>query len=173
MIQEKIKNVMFSFNGISLIIGIVGGVFGMISPFITNWNLSVNLKWFVGIILFSISIFFILLKVIVDILNDHKNKNSLYTKVISYIPQTKTFLTEMNEMLGHGAMVSIVYVDNNYEVEFGKAYVNNIQENFLQIKLIELDNNFEENYINIIDDINNNNISVLNKLIIKSFVRYE
>ena len=43
-------------------------------------------------------------------------------------------------------MVSIFFIDDEYEIEFGKGYVSNIQEDFMQIQLIDID--LPENDIN-------------------------
>lgn len=173
MIREKIKKNVFSINGISLIIGIVGGIFGIISPFITNWNISINLKWVIAIIIVGFFLILILLKICIDLRDDLKKKNVNNTKIISFLSQEETFLAEINHTLGHGALVSIFYIENNYEIDFGKGYITNIQDNFIQIKLLQIANNFQVNYDDILNNIRNNNSISIQKLVVKSFVKYE
>ena len=69
-------------------------------------------------------------------------------------------------------MVSIFYFDDSFEVEFGKGYVKNIQENFIQIQLLEISESFSTNYDSVIIKIDSNDIVILNRLIVKSYVTY-
>lgn len=73
MLEKKIKNI-FSFNGISLIIGIVGGLAGYFTILITEWNTSISLKWFVFTIYLSFTIILFLLKLLIDINDELKIK---------------------------------------------------------------------------------------------------
>jgi hypothetical protein len=171
MIKEKFKSLL-SFTGISLIIGIVGGIFGLITPFIDDWNTLISLKWF----LFIAFIFFIftlaLLKVLLDIRNDLKDKKAEYIRVIRYVPKYETFIISKNDSLGNQAMVSVFYLDENYEVELGKGYVENIQENLIQIKVLKFSKEFVNQYSSAFKQLNHNNIDVLKKIIVKSYIRY-
>ena len=73
MIRKKLKKLL-SFNGISLIIGIVGGIFGLVSPFIDDWNVQIRLKWLLFIIfLFSILIL-VLTKLVLELSEDLKKE---------------------------------------------------------------------------------------------------
>ncbi len=69
-------------------------------------------------------------------------------------------------------MVSIFYIDDTYEVELGKGYVHNIQENFIQIKLLEITNSFKANYKDTLKRIENNDSNVLKNLVVKSYIKY-
>lgn len=171
MIKEKLKNI-FSFSGIALIIGIVGGLAGYFTILITEWNSQLSLKWFVFIIYIFFTIVLILIKLIIDLNIELKIKHSNTTTVFRYVPESETFLVYKNKFLGHSAMVSIFYLDDSFEVELGKGYVKNIQDNFIQVKIIEILNDFSTNHSEVLEKINSNNIIVLQKMIVKSYVTY-
>lgn len=47
MIKQKLEEIL-SLNGISILIGIIGGIFGIISIFI-DWNTLLSIKWFAAL----------------------------------------------------------------------------------------------------------------------------
>jgi hypothetical protein len=122
MVKEKLKKI-FSFNGIALIIGIVGGLAGYFTILVTEWNFQLSLKWLVFTIYISFTIILILIKLVADLNTELKVKHPNTTTVFRYIPETDAFLIHKNDFLGHSAMVSIFYLDDSFEVEFGKGYV--------------------------------------------------
>ena len=172
MLNKKIKNI-FSFNGISLIIGIVGGLAGYFTILITEWNSLISLKWLVFTIYLTFTIILFLLKLLIDMNDELKVKNPNTSNIFRYIPEGKIFLVGKNNFLGHLAMVSIFYYDDSLEVEIGKGYVKNIQEKFIQIKIIDISSEFNSNYEKVLEKIESNDIITLQKLIVKSYVTYE
>jgi len=181
MLFSRFKNIIFSQVGISLIIGIVGGTFGLISPFINNWNMTITLRWLMVIILLFTSIILIVVKLCIDLQSEKENleieikrRRTNTHKVISYKPEQNIFLIERNEdeILGHDAMVSIFYLEENYELEIGKGYVQNIQDRFMQIKLLNLTEAFNSDSITFIN-ISQNNLTTLSKVIVKSYIKYD
>lgn len=171
MIKEKIKKI-FSFNGIALIIGIVGSLAGYFTVLITEWNSQISIKWVVFTINVSFTIILILFKLVVDLNTELKVKHPNTTTVFRYVPESATFLVYKNDFLGHLAMVSIFYLDDSLEVELGKGYVKNIQAKFIQIKIIEISENFSLNHSEVLEKINSNNVTALQKIIIKSYVTF-
>ncbi|RKS21772.1 hypothetical protein CLV94_2407 [Flavobacterium endophyticum] len=171
MIKEKIKNI-FSFEGISLIIGIVGSLTAYSTILITDWNYSLSLKWLIFTIYISFTIILILIKLIVDLNAELKIKSPNTTMIFRYVPENQTFLVHKNDFLGHLAMVSIFYIDDSFEIELGKGYVKNIQDNFIQVKLLEISESFTLNHSEILEKINSNNIIALQKIIVKSYIIY-
>lgn len=171
MIQEKLKKIL-SFNVISMIVGITGGLATFLSVLITNWNSQISLKW----LIFCIYVFFtstlFLIKLLIEMNIELKRKRPNTSNVVRYIFDSSTFLVNKNDFLGHSAMVSIFYFDDSFEVEFGKGYVKNIQENFTQIELLEITQSFSTNYSSVIEKIYSNDINILNKLIVKSYITY-
>lgn len=171
MMKEKLKDI-FSFNGIALIIGIVGSLAGYFTILITEWNSQISIKWLVFTIYISFTIILILFKLVLDLNSDLKVKHPNTTAVFRYVPESTTFLVYKNDFLGHLAMVSIFYLDDSFEHEFGKGYVKNIQDKFIQIQVIEVSNNFSSNHSEVLEKINLNNTVVLQKIIVKSYITF-
>lgn len=168
MIKEKLKQIL-SLNGI--LIGIIGGTFGIFSIFI-NWNTNISIKWIAAtIIIFS----FLLLICLILLFEIYKSKSSETTRsntVIKFLEANSLLLVENNNNLEFSQAVSIFFTINNFQIPLAKGFVENIQENFVQVKIIEFDQSFirhhEENYNKII----NNNKNILKLIIIKNYIRY-
>ncbi len=171
MIRDKLKKI-FSFNGISLLIGILGSIASILTIFINKWDSLISLKWLVFVLFLSISIILVLIKLTFDLVEEVKRKSPNSSKVIRYIPMSKAFLTSKNDTLGYSAMVSIFYIEDSYEIEFGKGFVNNIQEQMTQIQLLEISEDFSINYSSVVQKIEINDAAILNRLIIKSYISY-
>ena len=169
--KEKLEKI-FSFNGIALIIGIVGSLAGYFTILITEWNSQISIKWLVFSIYISFTIILILFKLVLDLNTELKVKHPNTTTVFRYVPESTTFLVYKNDFLGHLAMVSIFYLDDSFEVELGKGFVKNIQDKFIQIEIIEISNTFSSNHSEVLEKINSNNVIALQKIIIKSYVTY-
>nr|WP_314897954.1 hypothetical protein [uncultured Flavobacterium sp.] len=171
MIQEKLKKIL-SFNGISLIIGFTGSLATFLTVLVTDLSLQISLKWLVFCVYILITVILFLIKLLIEMNTELKIKHPNTSKVVRYISERSTFLVNKNDFLGHSAMVSIFYFDDLFEVEFGKGYVKNIQENFTQIQLIEITQSFSTNYSSVIEKIDSNDINILNKLIVKCYITY-
>lgn len=171
MVREKLKYIL-SFSGISLIFGIVGCLTAYFTILITNWDLKISIKWLIFTIYVSFTIILILLKLIVDLNNELKVKLPYTTRIFRYVPENFTFLIYKNDFLGHLAMVSIFYLDNSFEVELGKGYVKNIQDKFIQIKIIEISERFSSNHSKILEEIELNNVMTLQKIIVKNYITF-
>jgi hypothetical protein len=171
MIKEKIKNIL-SFNGVALIIGILGSLASILTVFITQWDTKINLKWFVFALFISVTIILILLKLLFDLISELRIKRPNKARVVRYIPDKKTFIVEKNDFLGYSAMVSIFYLDDTYEAELGKGFVHNIQDEFIQIKILNISDDFNNSYQSILEQIDSNDIRTLQKIVVKSYIKY-
>jgi len=143
--------------------------------------MTITLRWLMVIILLFTSIILIVVKLCIDLQSEKENleieikrRRTNTHKVISYKPEQNIFLIERNEdeILGHDAMVSIFYLEENYELEIGKGYVQNIQDRFMQIKLLNLTEAFNSDSITFIN-ISQNNLTTLSKVIVKSYIKYD
>ena len=171
MLKEKLKN-LFSFNGISLLIGILGSLASILTMFISKWDSQISLKWIVFVIFISLTVVIILIKLLFDLVCEIKKEQINIVKAVRYIPENKTLLVEKNNILGYYAMVSIFYLDENYEVELGKGFVKNIQEKFSQIQVLEFSQEFIRDYQESLMKIESNEIRTLQKIIVKSYISY-
>ena len=95
------------------------------------------------------------------------------SSILSYKPDIQTLLVRNNDFLGHSAMVSIFYIDDSYEVNVGTGYVNNIQEKFTQIKILEIEADFLSRYDEVFNKIALNDVTFLQKLLIKNYIAYK
>jgi len=171
MIRDKIR-VILSLNGISILIGIVGGIIGLTAIFIDDWDLKIGIRWFALLIILFLFVILIVSKLAYELFIDLKKTDQKSIRVISYMPETFTLLAEKSDLLEYSARVTIFYIDNNFQIEAAQGFVQNIQDNFIQIKITKFDEAFESNSALAIEFLNNNNVEVLRKLSIKSYIRY-
>ena len=171
MIEEKLKKII-SLNGLSITIGILGSLASILTVFVTQWDSKISLRWFVFTLFIAVTVILILIKLLYELNNDLKTISPNSSSVVRYVTDSMTFLVRKNNFLGHAAMVSIFYLDDSYEIELGKGYVKNIQENFIQIKILDVSNDFKANYKNILDRIESNDIITLQKIVVKNYITY-
>lgn len=171
MIKDKLK-IILTFNGIAYAIGILGSLASILTVFVTNWNTLVNIKWLVLVLFLAFSIILILIKLVFDFSAELRKKHPVSLKVLRYIPHSLTFIVNVSDALGYSAMVSIFYMDDEFEIEFGKGYVSNIQDEFIQVQLIDISNDFLNNYGTALVAISNNDYTELKKLFVKGYIRY-
>lgn len=171
MIKEKLKKIL-TFNGVAIIIGILGSLASILTVFITKWDLLISLKWLIFLLFVSLTIILISIKVALDLNNELKIKRITTFPALRYLNENSTFLVQTNDILGYSAMVSIFYLDDSFEIELGKGYVKNIQEKFIQIQMIQISDEFLKNHEDILLKIKNNDNDILHKIIIKSYVSY-
>ena len=169
---DKLKKIL-TFNGVSLIIGIIGSLASILTIFITQWNLEISIKWLVFVIFCSLSIILFLIKLVIYLIEEIKMKRPNTSSILSYKPDIQTLLVRNNDFLGHSAMVSIFYIDDSYEVNVGTGYVNNIQEKFTQIKILEIEADFLSRYDEVFNKIALNDVTFLQKLLIKNYIAYK
>jgi len=155
-----------------LIIGISGGLASFLTILITNWEFQLSLKWLIFTIYVFLTITLFLVKLLVEMNIELNKKQSNTSGVVRYVSESSTLLVSKNDLLGHSAMVSIFYLDDSFEVELGKGYVKNIQENFIQVEILDISENFELNYKSVLGKIDSNDIITLQKLIVKSYITY-
>jgi len=169
---DKLKKIL-TFNGVSLIIGIIGSLASILTIFITQWNLEISIKWLVFVIFLALITILILTKLAIDLNDEIKMKRPNTSSILSYKSDSQTLLVRNNDFLGHSAMVSIFYLDDSYEVNLGTGYVNNIQEKFTQIKILEFEEDFLSRYPEVLSRITLNDVTFLQKLLIKNYIIYK
>ncbi|ANF51604.1 hypothetical protein A0O34_14315 [Chryseobacterium glaciei] len=170
MIKEKLKQIL-SLNGISVLIGIIGGILGIFSIFI-DWNSQISIKWFAALTIFFSFLLLITLILVFEMYKNYKVKIIKNHKVIQFLEENLLLLVENNNSLEFSQTVSIYYIINNFQVLLAQGFVENIQENFVQIKITQFEQNFLRNYSIIYEKIINNDKSILDLIIIKNYIRY-
>lgn len=170
MIKEKLENIL-SLNGISILIGIVGGLFGIISIFV-DWNVQLSIKWFAALWIIYSFVLVISIKLTYDVYKSHYQKNLQNSKVLQFSNIDFLLLVENNNNLEISQRVSLYFVKNNFQLLFANGYVQNVQDKFVQIKILEFEESFTSVYS---DDYNlflSNTSSALSSIIIKNYLSY-
>lgn len=167
---EKIKKVL-TFNGLFIAIGVLGSLASILTLFNSNYDFTVNVKWLIFLIYIFICLLFILVKLIYDLNQELKAKdlNPKFT-IIKYLQSTDEFLIEKTTLLAYNALVSLYYLKDDFEVEIGKAYVSNISDNYIQLKILDTLPNLSKDIVDAIKKIRNNDAKELKSVSIKTFV---
>ncbi|MGJ1321454.1 hypothetical protein ACR780_02095 [Sphingobacterium faecium] len=170
MIGKKLKNIL-SLNGISLIVGISGGILAFVTLSVADLNIKIELRWF---ILLSF-IFFIFLLISFKLINDLFTElkfASNFSHAISYISGDSLLLVEINKNFDYSAITTIFYIKNGVEIVLGTGYVSNIQQKLIQIKLINFDVDFQKNNTEILKQLNDNNADIIKNIIVKNHSKF-
>lgn len=172
MLKQKLTKIL-TLNGVSIIIGIVGGVFGLFSIFVTDWSYPISLKWFVFVafLFFSIILFFSTL--ISELLKEVRVKQSSRAKAVRFIMEDNIILIEKNIFLGQSATVTIFYLDEDYEVVIGTGYIFNIQEKFVTVEILGIEDEFITRYKSVINQMYNNDYRAVQKIFVKGYLIYK
>lgn len=170
MIKQKLEEIL-SLNGISILIGIVGGTLGIMSIFI-DWNTQLNIKWFAALCIIYSFVLIISIKLTYDVYLSHKIRVAKDNKVIQFSNTDLLLLVENNGNLEFSQSVSIYYIKNNFQILLANGYVQNIQEKFVQIKIINFDESFRDSHSDEYDRILNNDNNVLVSILIKNYLSY-
>ena len=81
-------------------------------------------------------------------------------------------LVENHNNLEFSQRVSIFYNINGFQVPFADGFVENIQERFVQIRILTFDDAFQNTYQDQYDRIVNNNNNALESVLIKNYITY-
>lgn len=180
----------FTKENISFIIGIVGFITAIFSMFF-DWNQSLKFKWFgIGIILLVIIILLLILFIlkaeesnnenIKDLQNKLDNAISDYQKALNseikalkFSPAESILLIEKKPQFEERQYVSIDYKLDGFHIPFAVGFVSTIQDKAIQIKITDVDPDFETNHPEDIKRISENNKDSLNSLLIKKYYKYD
>ena len=169
---EKIRKVL-RFNGVFILIGVLGGLSSILTVFVGQFGIDINLKWLIAYIYISIVIYILLFKVVNDLVKEIKNhKKNLSLSVLSYNTAAETIIGEKADWITLDTFVTVYYKDNEFITEMGYGYVSNINDESIQIKLIRFAENFRANYREELRKLENNDISIINRMMIKTIVTY-
>lgn len=171
IINSKLKKIL-TLNGLSIIIGVSGGILGFVSILITDYDLKISLKWLVFVIFLFFSFLLISFKLSYELYLELKTKKPNQSKAISYLESNSILLVENNDFLDFSGMASIFFLDRDIEIELGQGYVQNVQEKFTQIKILSFNEDFRLHHSNILRKLAENNNDILRNIIIKSYIRY-
>lgn len=131
--KDKIINAAFSLSGVSVIIGVVGFLSGLVTIFI-NVNEQLSVKWLLFSVLISILIISILLKVIYDLSQEIKPPPP-FEHPIRYVPEEKVFVIRRNENFPNAILVACYAQQDEIDRLAYLGFVHIIQEKVIQIKI--------------------------------------
>jgi hypothetical protein len=131
--KDKIINAAFSLSGVSIMIGVVGFLSGLVTIFI-NVNEQLSVKWLLFSVLISILIISILLKVIYDLSQEIKPPPP-FEHPIRYVPEEGVFVIRRNENFPNAILVACYAQQDEIDRLAYLGFVHIIQEKFIQIKI--------------------------------------
>lgn len=170
MIKQKLEYIL-SLNGISILIGIVGCILGIMSIFI-DWDTQLSIKWLAALWITYSFILIVSMKLTYDIYMMHKLRLKTNNKVIQYSSTDLLLLVQNNQNLEYSQSVSIYYLKDDFQLLMASGYVQNIQEKFVQIKMIGFNKDFTDSYEKEYEMIVNNNANALASVLIKNYISY-
>lgn len=156
-----IKNNVFSLSGLSIGLGVLGGLSALVTLFV-DVSSVVSIKWLLFTLLLSFSLILILLKVIFD-LHLQKDVQSNYELPIRFLDKDGILVIRKNEHFVNQIIVGCYYTTDEVERLACVGVVDHIQEKVIQIRVIS---SFLPEENGILPSIN------INRLIIRPVVPY-
>jgi len=133
MFEQILKNI-FSFSGLSVVIGVVGVLSGLVTIFI-NTSDQLSIKWLLFTLLVGISLTVILLKVIYD-LSQETTPPSPFEHPTQYLPDQSVFIIKRNENFSNNILVGCYELRDDVERLAYLGAVHHIQERIIQIRVV-------------------------------------
>ena len=133
--KKYITKYIFSFNGVSVLIGVLGLLSSFVTLFIDT-KLLISIKYLLIILVIFLSLFIILLKLIFDLSKKQRPpafENPINCNKIS--DDEIICLIRQNENFIYNIYVAGYLKRNQLDTLVCTGYVKNTQENFLQISL--------------------------------------
>ena len=172
MIKSKLSKIL-TLNGLSIIFGLVGTLFGILTILVNDYDYKLEVKWFLFLIFIFLSILLISFKLSYELSKELKLQKPNDSKVITYIESSNTLIVDKNHYLNYSTMVSIYLIQDQIEIELGTGYVSNVQKKFTQVKLLDIDKNFEKNHKKQLKELYNGKNDILRNLIVKSTIKFK
>lgn len=131
--KDKITGEIFSLSGLSIAIGTVGFLSGIVGIFF-DVNAQLSVKWLFLAILIFVSLSLILLKIIYDF-SLEKKPPPTFERPISYIKEEQVFVIRRNENFLNNIIVGCYSQHNEIDRLAYIGVVHLVQETVIQIKI--------------------------------------
>lgn len=131
--QSKITSTLFSFNGASVFIGVVGFFSALVTIFF-NVNQDISIKWLFFVLVLSISLGIILLKIIFDLLQE-KIPAAPFENPIRYVDTEQVFVIRRNENFINNIVVGCYSIQDEIDRLAYLGVVHLVQDKVIQIKI--------------------------------------
>ncbi|MGE8152579.1 hypothetical protein ACQKP5_15195 [Pseudomonas vancouverensis] len=132
--NEKIKNGFFSLSGLSITIGCVGFISGIVTMFV-NVGDQLAIKWFILLALTSSTIIMILLKTVHDLTSEIK-PSAPYEHPIKLLPEGQILVIRRNENFINNIILGCYAQTDEIDRLAYLAVVHLIQDKIIQIRII-------------------------------------
>lgn len=135
--KNDILNKIFSFTSVSIIIGVVGFLSGIVQLFI-DVNHQISVKWILFLMILCLSIIIILMKIIFD-LSKFQYKPAFEKPINCMINKDDrvTFLIRENEHFKYNIIIAGYAQRNQLDTILFVGYVEHIQEKMLHIHVVK------------------------------------
>lgn len=131
--KERIGSALFSLSGLSLTLGVLGFLSGIVQLFIdTSAQLSV--KWFLLTLWIALSLLLILMKVIYD-LSIEKRPPAPFEAPIKFLPDSQIFVIRRNDNFLNSIVVGCYLQQEDVDTLVCVGVVHIVQEKVIQIKV--------------------------------------
>jgi hypothetical protein len=150
----------------------IGGVIGLLSIFV-DWDWKISIKWLAALIIISSFLLLISFLLSHELYKQIKQKNILKFHVLKFSPENSLMLVENSKNLEFSQTVSIYYEFNKFQIPLALGFVENITDNFTQIKILKFENDFIKTHNDEYKKLLNNNKESLDFVLIKSYYRYD
>ena len=158
--KKKIQKAIFSLPGVSIFIGVLGFLAGIVTLFF-DVNSSISIKWLLATILLSVTFVIILLKFIYDL---SPESVPLSQTPIKYVESERVFVIRRNENFVNTIIVGCYVEQDEIERLAYLGSVHLVQDKMIQIKIWH---DFK-----VLDEIPRSK-SALAKIVVKSVVPVE
>lgn len=132
--NKKIFDGIFSISGISIVLGTFGGLSAIVTMFV-DVNIQLSVKWLLLTVLISVSLIFILQKLIYDLSNEVKPPQAFENPTHSY-PEEQVFIIKRNDNFINNIMVGCYYQSEEREELAYVGQVDSFQPKIIQIKIV-------------------------------------
>lgn len=130
---EEIKERLFSFSGISVIVGVAGFMSSIVTIFI-DVNADISVRWLLLSIIISLVFIIVLLKTIYDLSIKSKPQN-FYEIPIKYIDDEGVFIIRKNDNFLNNILVGCYATRNEVDRLAYVGFVHLVQDKMIQIKI--------------------------------------
>lgn len=133
MMINRASSVLFSLNGLSLMLGALGAISAFVSMFV-DVTTAISVKWLLALVWCASSLMLVLLKVIFD-LHHEKRAAPAFEVPIKYLADKQIFVIRRNENFLNNIVVGCYSQQDEIDTLICVGVVHIVQEKAIQIKL--------------------------------------
>lgn len=139
--NDRIRLALFSLSGLSLALGALGFLSGVVQLFIDT-SAAVSVKWLLFVLWMSVSALLVALKIIHD-LSYEKQPPAVFEIPIKYLSESKILVIRRNENFSNSIIVGCYVRQDDIDTLAGVGVVHIVQDRVIQIKLHSMTNGLD------------------------------